>query len=43
MIMSYLGKMKMSSFAKIEGKGGHDEKGHYQNEQKGIKSVRSGP
>ena len=39
MIMSYLGKIEMSSFAKIKSKGGHDEKGHYQDEQKGIKEV----
>jgi len=34
MILSYLCKIKISSFAKLIGKGGRDGKGVYQNEQK---------
>ena len=38
MIMSYLGKIDMSSFAKIKSKrGGSDKKGDYQDEQEGVK------
>ena len=31
----------MFSFTKLIGKGGHDEKGDYQNEKKGVKKAKS--
>ena len=31
----------MSSFAKVTSKGGHNEKGYYYNEQKGVKKTES--
>lgn len=37
--MSYLSKMKMSSFAMIKSKGGRYGRGDYQNEQEGIKKA----
>lgn len=39
--MSYLSKIKMSSFAKLTSKGGYDGKGDYQNEQKRVRKVES--
>ena len=39
--MSYLSKIEMSSFVIINGKGGQDEKGDYQDEQRRVKAVGS--
>lgn len=41
MIMSYLSKIKMSSFTELTSKEGYYGKGNYQNERKGVKKTKS--
>jgi len=40
MIMSYLSKIEMSSFAKLTSKGGHDGKGNIKMSKKELKRLK---